>query len=57
MLVEGGHIREVSDRPIKSATAEAIRRLIDFGLRSIEHGNLIDRATAEHVTGADARQL
>ena len=36
---------------------EAIRRLIDFGLRSIEHGNLIDRATAEHVTGADARQL
>src|SRR5215467_10552263 len=33
---------------------EAIRRSIDFGVRSIEHGNLIDRATAEHVTGADA---
>ncbi len=28
---------------------EAIRRSIDFGVRSIEHGNLIDRATAEHV--------
>ena len=28
--------------------------MIDFGLRSIEHGNLIDRATAEHVAGADA---
>ena len=36
---------------------EAIHRSIDFGVRSIEHGNLIDRATAEHVTGADARQL
>ena len=33
---------------------EAIRRSIDFGVRSIEHGNLIDRATAEHVAGADA---
>ncbi len=33
---------------------EAIRRSIDFGVRSIEHGNLIDRATAEHVSGADA---
>jgi imidazolonepropionase-like amidohydrolase len=32
---------------------EAIRRSIDFGVRSIEHGNLIDRATAEHVAGAD----
>jgi imidazolonepropionase-like amidohydrolase len=33
---------------------EAIRRSIDFGVRSIEHGNLIDRATAEHVAGAGA---
>ena len=33
---------------------EAIRRSIDFGVRSIEHGNLIDRATAEHVADADA---
>jgi imidazolonepropionase-like amidohydrolase len=33
---------------------DAIRRSIDFGVRSIEHGNLIDRATAEHVAGADA---
>ena len=33
---------------------EAIRRSIEFGVRSIEHGNLIDRATAEHVAGADA---
>jgi imidazolonepropionase-like amidohydrolase len=33
---------------------EAIRRSIDFGVRSIEHGNLIDRATAKHVAGADA---
>jgi imidazolonepropionase-like amidohydrolase len=33
---------------------EAIRRSIDFGVRSIEHANLIDRATAEHVAGADA---
>jgi imidazolonepropionase-like amidohydrolase len=37
-----------------SYTPEAIRRSIDFGVRSIEHGNLIDRATAEHVAGADA---
>jgi imidazolonepropionase-like amidohydrolase len=35
-------------------TPEAIRRSIDFGVHSIEHGNLIDRATAEHVAGADA---
>jgi imidazolonepropionase-like amidohydrolase len=35
-------------------TPEAIRRSIDFGVRSIEHGNLIDRATAEHVAGAGA---
>ncbi len=33
---------------------EAIGRSIDFGVRSIEHANLIDRATAEHVAGADA---
>jgi imidazolonepropionase-like amidohydrolase len=37
-----------------SYTPEAIRRSIDFGVRSIEHGNLIDRPTAEHVAGADA---
>jgi len=35
-------------------SSEAIRRSIDFGVRSIEHANLIDRATAEHVAGADA---
>jgi len=35
-------------------TPEAIRRSIDFGVRSIEHANLIDRATAEHVAGAGA---
>jgi imidazolonepropionase-like amidohydrolase len=35
-------------------TPEAIRRSIDFGVRSIEHGNLIDHPTAEHVAGADA---
>jgi imidazolonepropionase-like amidohydrolase len=35
-------------------TPEAIRRSIDFGVRSIEHGNLIDRTTAEHLAGADA---
>jgi imidazolonepropionase-like amidohydrolase len=35
-------------------TPEAIRRSIDFGVRSIEHANLIDRATAEHVAGAEA---
>ena len=35
-------------------TPKAIRRSIDFGVRSIEHGNLIDRATAEHVAGAGA---
>ena len=33
---------------------EAVRRSIDFGVRSIEHANLIDHATAEHVAGADA---
>jgi imidazolonepropionase-like amidohydrolase len=31
-------------------TPEAIRRSIDCGVRSIEHANLIDHATAEHVT-------
>jgi imidazolonepropionase-like amidohydrolase len=35
-------------------TPEAIRRSIDFGVRSIEHGNLIDEATAELVASADA---
>ena len=35
-------------------TPKAIRRSIDFGVRSIEHGNLIDRATAENVAGAGA---
>jgi len=33
---------------------EAIRRSIDFGVRSIEHGNLIDEATAELVASVDA---
>jgi imidazolonepropionase-like amidohydrolase len=33
---------------------DAIRRSIDFGVRSIEHANLIDRANAEHVASADA---
>jgi imidazolonepropionase-like amidohydrolase len=33
---------------------EAIRRSVDFGVRSIEHANLIDRVTAEHVAGAEA---
>jgi imidazolonepropionase-like amidohydrolase len=35
-------------------SSEAIRRSIDFGVRSIEHGNLIDPKTAEHVARADA---
>jgi len=30
-------------------TSEAIKRAIDFGVRSIEHANLIDFATAEHA--------
>jgi imidazolonepropionase-like amidohydrolase len=34
-------------------TPEAIRRSIDFGVRSIEHGNLIDSTTAERVAEAD----
>ncbi len=33
---------------------EAIARSIDFGVRSIEHGNLIDSATAERVAAAGA---
>ncbi|HEY1260679.1 MAG TPA: amidohydrolase family protein [Stellaceae bacterium] len=35
-------------------SSEAIRRSIDFGVRSIEHANLIDAATAEHVAAAQA---
>jgi imidazolonepropionase-like amidohydrolase len=35
-------------------SAEAIRRSIDFGVRSIEHANLIDRETAVHAAGAGA---
>jgi imidazolonepropionase-like amidohydrolase len=34
-------------------TPEAIRRAIDCGVRSIEHANLIDPATAEHVASHD----
>jgi imidazolonepropionase-like amidohydrolase len=30
-------------------TPEAIRRAVDAGVRTIEHGNLIDRATADHM--------
>jgi imidazolonepropionase-like amidohydrolase len=33
-------------------TPEAIRRAVDNGVRSIEHANLIDRTTAEHVAAA-----
>ncbi|MGH7062401.1 MAG: metal-dependent hydrolase family protein, partial [Stellaceae bacterium] len=33
---------------------EAIRRSVNFGVRSIEHANLIDAATAEHVAAAHA---
>ena len=35
-------------------TAEAIRRCVDFGVRSIEHANLIDGQTAEHCAQAGA---
>ncbi len=35
-------------------TAEAIRRCLEFGVRSIEHANLIDRETAELATAKDA---
>jgi imidazolonepropionase-like amidohydrolase len=34
-------------------TPEAIRRAIDCGVRSIEHANLIDPATAAHVAAHD----
>jgi imidazolonepropionase-like amidohydrolase len=34
-------------------TPAAIRRAIDCGVRSIEHANLIDHATAAHVAGHD----
>lgn len=34
-------------------TPEAIRRSVEFGVRSIEHGNLIDGATAEQVASAE----
>jgi imidazolonepropionase-like amidohydrolase len=30
-------------------TSQAIRRAVDCGVRSIEHGNLIDRETAEYI--------
>jgi imidazolonepropionase-like amidohydrolase len=35
-------------------TPAAIRRSISFGVRSIEHGNLIDAETARHVAAHDA---
>jgi len=35
-------------------TASAARRCVDFGVRSIEHGTLIDRETAEYVAASDA---
>ena len=35
-------------------TPEAIRRAVDAGVRSIEHGNLIDRPTAGHMAEAGA---
>ena len=35
-------------------TPEAIRRAVDAGVRTIEHGNLIDRATAEHLRAKGA---
>lgn len=35
-------------------TAEAIRRSVEFGVRSIEHGNLIDRETATFVASEEA---
>jgi imidazolonepropionase-like amidohydrolase len=34
--------------------AEAIRRCVEFGVRSIEHGTLIDEPTAQFVAKADA---
>src|SRR5436190_8063556 len=47
VLVEGGHIREVSDRPIKSASAETI----EFAGRTLMPG-LIDAHV--HVLAVDA---
>src|ERR1700738_5325317 len=47
VLVEGGHIREVSDRPIKSAAAETI----ELGGRTLMPG-LIDAHV--HVLAVDA---
>jgi imidazolonepropionase-like amidohydrolase len=35
-------------------TPAAIKRSISFGVRSIEHGNLIDAETARHVAAHDA---
>ena len=35
-------------------TPAAIRRAVSFGVRSIEHGNLIDAETARHVAANDA---
>ena len=35
-------------------TPDAIRRSITFGVRSIEHGNLIDAETARHVAAHNA---
>jgi imidazolonepropionase-like amidohydrolase len=35
-------------------TPEAIRRAVDAGVRTIEHGNLIDRATADHMRARGA---
>ena len=35
-------------------TPEAIRRAVDAGVRTIEHGNLIDAATAEHMRAKGA---
>jgi imidazolonepropionase-like amidohydrolase len=35
-------------------TPEAIRRAVDAGVRTIEHGNLIDRPTADHMRARGA---
>jgi imidazolonepropionase-like amidohydrolase len=35
-------------------TANAARRCVDYGVRSIEHGTLIDLETAEYVAASDA---
>lgn len=34
--------------------AEAVRRCVEFGVRCIEHGTLIDKDTADYVAGTDA---